>query len=122
MIGERINLAIERERDALFVDVTGRIDGATAIEFEEGVRNAIAETDRCLVIDFRDLAHIDSAGLRVVLAAAKFLVARNGRLMLCNFSNSIHNQFELMGFDKIVPIHPTRDAARASVPAELTGE
>ena len=121
MTGERMNLAIEREQDVLFVDVTGRIDGVTAIGLEEGVRNAIAEADRGLVMDFRELVYISSAGLRVILAVAKLLVARNGRMVLCNLSGSIHNLFELCGFDKIIPIRPTRDAARASIRAELTG-
>lgn len=122
MTGERMSLSFQREGDVLFVGVAGRVDGATAREFEEGVRGAMAETDRGLVMDFRELAYISSAGLRVILLTAKLLASRNGQMLCCNLSDTIHRLFEVSGFAKIIPIHPSREAARAVLRAELTGK
>ncbi len=41
-----MDLTTERSGNVLSVDVKGRIDGSTAVAFEEAVRNALDETDR----------------------------------------------------------------------------
>ncbi len=113
--GEAMELTTERREDVLFVEVTGRIDGSTAVAFEEAVRDATAETDRAVIVDFRDLAFISSAGLRVVLITAKSAKARGAGLALCGLSEPIREVFSISGFDKIVPIHDTPDDARSAL-------
>ena len=57
-----MDLTTERNENVLSVDVKGRIDGSTAVAFEEAIRNALEETDRAMIMDFRELAYISSAG------------------------------------------------------------
>ena len=104
-----------RDKNVLSVDVKGRIDGLTAVVFEETVQNAIAETDRAVIMDFEQLAYINSAGMRVILLTAKSLQSRDAKLVLCALSDSVREVFEISGFDKFLSIHSTRDEAQASV-------
>ena len=77
-----MDLTTERNENVLSLDVTGRIDGSTAVAFEEAVRNAIDETDRALIMDFGGLDYISSAGLRVILLTAKSLQSQDAKLVL----------------------------------------
>ncbi len=110
-----MDVTTERLENVLSVDVKGRIDGSTAVAFEEAVRNAVEETDRALIMDFGELDYISSAGLRVILLTAKSLQSQDAKLVLCGLSDSIREVFKISGFDKLLPIHGTKAEAQASV-------
>ena len=110
-----MDVTTERLENVLSVDVKGRIDGSTAVAFEEAVRNAIDETDRALIMDFGALDYISSAGLRVILLTAKSLQSQDAKLVLCALSDPIREVFKISGFDKLLPIHDSKAEARASL-------
>lgn len=112
-----MDLTTERSENVVCVDVKGRIDGSTAVAFEESVRNAFEESDRAMIMDFRELAYISSAGLRVILLTAKSLQSQDAKLVLCSLSDQIREVFKISGFDKLLPIHETREEARESLGA-----
>lgn len=103
-----MDVATERQENILSVLVSGRIDGSNAMQFEETVRAAIEDGDRAVVMDFEKLSYISSAGLRAVLLIAKSLMGRDARFALCAMSDQIREVFEVSGFDKFIPIHPSR--------------
>ena len=109
-----MDVTMEREGGVLTARVEGRIDGTTAVPFEEALRTAMEEGDRGVVIDCEDLRFISSAGLRAVLMTAKALRSRNTGFALCAMSDPIREVFRISGFDTIVAIHPTRAEALAS--------
>ncbi len=110
-----MDVTTERLENVLSVDVKGRIDGSTAVAFEEAVRSAVEETDRALIMDFGELDYISSAGLRVILLTAKSLQSQDAKLVLCGLSDSIREVFKISGFDKLLQIHGTKAEAQASV-------
>ena len=110
-----VNVTTERIDDVLSADVEGRIDGSNVVQFEEAVRTAIEDSDRAVIMDFEKLVYISSAGLRAILLTAKSLQNHDAKLLLCSLSDRIREVFEISGFDKILPIHETKAAARASL-------
>lgn len=95
----------------------GRIDSATGPAFEKDVLAKIDGGQRCLLLDFGDLQYISSAGLRIVLLAAKKMKTAGGKLALCSLNPQIAEVFEISGFARILDIHPSRDAALATLTA-----
>ncbi len=95
----------------------GRIDSATGPAFEKDVLGQINEGQRRLLLDFQDLAYISSAGLRIVLLAAKKMKTAGGRLALCSLNPQIAEVFEISGFTRIIDIHASRDAALSTLSA-----
>jgi anti-anti-sigma factor len=89
----------------------GRIDSATGPAFEHDVLQQIDGGQRRLLLDFADLVYISSAGLRIVLLAAKRMKSAGGRLVLCSLNPQIAEVFEISGFNRILDIHPSRDTA-----------
>ena len=110
-----MNLKTERQGDVLYALIVGRIDGSNVAEFEGGLANAIAASDRAVVMDMEQLTYISSAGLRAVLLTAKALKNQNSSLILCSLPSHIREILEISGFDKILPIHESRGSALAAI-------
>ena len=96
---------------AVVVKAVGRVDGANARDFHEGLEASIGADGESMVLDFEGLSYISSAGLRVVLLVAKTLQQKNAKLAVCSLSDSIREVFEISGFDKIVPVYADRGEA-----------
>ena len=110
-----MNLNTERQGDVLCALITGRIDGSNVAEFESSLGSAIEAGDRAVVMDMEKLIYISSAGLRAVLLTAKALKSQNSMLILCSLPDHIQEILEISGFDKILPIHDSRQSALATV-------
>ena len=110
-----MDIKTERADGTLIAKAEGRIDGVNARDFEEAMKAAISSDDSVVVIDLENLSYISSAGLRVILLIAKTLRKRNAELMLCSLSDPIREVFEISGFDKIIPVHASRQQALSAV-------
>jgi len=93
----------------------GRLDSHTAPGFEQEVLGALASGTTRMLIDFSELQYVSSAGLRIVLIAAKKLKATGGKLALCSLSESIAEVFNISGFSSILNIQPDQAAALAAL-------
>lgn len=106
-----IEVAEERDDDALVLLPAGRLDSGNARSFESIVMERINNGERRLIVDFSRLDFISSSGLRVLLIAAKTLQAGDGKIVLCAMKNHIEEVFRISGFDRIIPIKDSRAAA-----------
>ena len=112
-----MGVATERQGDVLIAKTDGRIDGANAREFQSDLESSIDANEGAVILDMGQLSYISSAGLRVVLLTAKSLRERNAKFAVCSLSAPIQEIFEISGFDKIIPIHPSQAEALASFAA-----
>jgi len=103
---------IEEKRDGIHIfKLNGRLDSNTSQGFETAVFKAIADGSKKIVIDFRDLDYISSAGLRVILKATKAVNREDGKIMLCAMQDYVKEVFEIAGFDSFLPIVGSMDDA-----------
>ena len=102
-------MAIESERGGgtLIARAEDRVDGANARAFQDDLESAISNKDREVVLDLHRLCYISSAGLRVILLTAKALKRQEAKFAVCCLSDSVKEVFQISGFDKIIPVHPT---------------
>lgn len=97
--------------DMMILGPQGRLDGTSGPAVEADITKAIAAGKGKLLLDLTALDYVSSAGLRIVLQAAKQIKARGGRLVLCGLNAQIRDIFEISGFAAILEIVPTRDEA-----------
>ena len=109
-----MDVRTDRQDDILSVLVNGHINGSNAAAFEEAIRAAIEDSDRAVIIDMEKLSYIDSMGLRVFFRGARHLSSRDAKLVVA-MSHQNLDVFEIIGFDKIMAIHPSRAEALASL-------
>ena len=84
------------------LEIIGRLDTTTAPELEAAVVGCMADT-QALVLDFKGLEYISSAGLRVLLKAQKSM-AKKGSMKVLNVNETIMEVFEITGFSDILTI------------------
>lgn len=100
--------------NSLILHTEGRVDGTNAVDFQNQLENAIRGNDQPVVLDFENLSYISSAGLRAILVVAKSLQRQNVNFAVCSLIDPVKEVFVISGFDRIIPIHDSQDAAIGS--------
>ena len=106
-----MEIIAEMQNDINIYRLIGRLDTNTSPGFEKKLFQAISDGSKNMVVDFKDIDYISSAGLRVILKAFKALQREDGRIMLCSMQDYIRELFEITGIDAVVPIVANIDDA-----------
>ncbi len=81
------------------IEVSGRIDSATAPELAAALNDLMDEGKYNLILDLSEVDFISSAGLRVLIDTQKTCQHLNrGRLALVEVPERIYQAFDLAGF------------------------
>ena len=86
----------------LNLKVSGRLDTTTAPALDAELKENLEGIDN-LVLDFTQLEYLSSAGLRVLLAGQK-VMNKQGKMVIRNVNETIHEIFEVTGFIDILTI------------------
>lgn len=109
-----MELNVDRYADVLVISTGGRIDYQNAEEFKSAlmphIENCRAGGDQ-VVLDLSALEYVSSAGLRVLMIAAKESKARNGKLLAVALQPVVREIFEISRFNLVFEIfNSVRDA------------
>ncbi len=91
------------ENELLTMELDGRLDTNTAPSLEREINNSITEEMKKLVLDFKQLQYISSAGLRVLLATQKKM-SKQGCMVIKNVNEMIMDVFHVTGFIDILTV------------------
>src|SRR5215471_19842391 len=100
------------------IQVVGRIDHTTAKAFEDALSPHVAGCageEKILLLDFSGVSFISSAGLRVLMIAAKQCRKQNGKIALAALQPIIQEVFQISRFDSLFELFPTVRAALQAV-------
>lgn len=92
----------KKEGNRLVLAVSGRLDTMTAPELENVIKDNMDGVEE-LILDFKDLEYISSAGLRVVLGARKAM-GDKGSFAVRNLCSDVREIFDITGFSDIITI------------------
>ena len=92
------------------VAIAGSLDSTTSPEAQKLLMAVVAGAKK-VVLDFSGLDYISSAGLRVLLGAAKQLRASGGKLGMFGLNQSVREVFEISGFSSILSIYQSEAEA-----------
>lgn len=109
-----MELTESKKGGAVVLGLNGRVDASNAAVLEQRILALIDAGEKRLVIDCAQLQYISSAGLRVLLIAAKRL-SDSGQLALAALNHQIRDVFDIAGFSSIFQIYRTQDDAVAAV-------
>jgi anti-sigma B factor antagonist/stage II sporulation protein AA (anti-sigma F factor antagonist) len=112
-----------RFADVVVLSITGRVDHATSEELRAALAAPLA---RCaagqdhIVLDFAGVDYISSAGLRVLMLAAKQASAQKGFLALAAVQPLVREILEISKFTLVLRTEPSvRDAVSAASAAGI---
>ena len=97
-----MTIEIKKNVDETVLEIVGRLDTITAPALEKTSHENFGEIKN-LILDFKQLEYISSAGLRVLLSAQKKL-QQNGTMKLKNVREEVMDVFEMTGFADILTI------------------
>ncbi|MCX6349177.1 MAG: STAS domain-containing protein [Candidatus Aureabacteria bacterium] len=92
-----------------------RFDAYSARDVETALKGLIDGGAQKIVCDFSGTEYISSAGLRVLLSAAKILRKSGGKIVLAGMKPYVREVFETAGFTQLFPIFESEEKALASL-------
>ena len=97
-----MTIEIKKNADELVLEITGRLDTITAPALDKTINENLGE-NKSLILDFKNLEYISSAGLRVLLSTQKKL-QQKGTMKLKNVREEVMEVFEITGFVDILTV------------------
>jgi anti-sigma B factor antagonist len=109
-----MNIEELKQADALVLALDGRLDSTTAKQLEEVLPERM-QSEAKLVLDLAAVQYVSSAGLRVILKAAKVAKATGHALVLAGLAPQVHEVFQVSGFSALFKIVDSRADALAAL-------
>ena len=97
-----MTIEIKRTAEETTIEIVGRLDTTTAPELGKTINEGITDVKN-LVLNFKGVEYISSAGLRVLLGAQKKM-QKIGTMKLINVREEVMEVFEMTGFADILVI------------------
>jgi anti-sigma B factor antagonist len=109
--------AVTATTPVVVVAVSGDVDAHTVEGLSHALDGAIRDHDRHVVVDGCEVTFIDSTGMSTLLGAMKRLNRTRRRLALVPGAGGapLHRALELSGLGHTFEVHPTLDAAVATL-------
>ncbi|MFN2601517.1 MAG: STAS domain-containing protein [Gemmatimonadaceae bacterium] len=109
-----MEISTRTSNDIHIVAIAGSMDSATSPEAQKALDTVLAGAKK-VALDFSKLDYISSAGLRVLLGAAKKLRASGNTLRMFGLNQSVREVFEISGFSAILAVYPSEAEALAAM-------
>ena len=101
------------EGDIIVFLPTGRIDTVASTELDQALQSAVSAGNHNMVVDMSGVEYISSAGLRALAAVQVKSKAEGGDMKLAGLNKRVTRVFNIIGFDLLMSIHATPEAAVA---------
>ena len=111
--------------DVRVVSVKGRVDHATADQFKAQLWPLLASCSadgEKFLLDLSGLEYISSAGLRVLMLAAREVKTRSGTLVVAELQPVVKEIFEISRFNVVFRVYPDLRAALAELSARAAAD
>ena len=87
----------------LVISLNGRLDTTTSVQLDKQFKD-INITESLVILDFKDLEYISSAGLRVLLTIKKKLDSVEKSLEIHNINPVVKEVFSVTGFKNVLTV------------------
>ncbi len=109
-----MDISEETRGGVLVVTASGRLDSNTASVLQAMLPTRV-QSNPATILDLAEMAYVSSAGLRVLLIAAKAARSNGHRLVLTGLSDSVREVFDISGFTTIFTIEADVDSGLAAL-------
>ena len=99
-----MQISIKTTNDVTVLVFEGKLDTQTSPDAQQQLTQLIEKGEKRFLVNFEKLDYISSAGLRVLLVAAKQLKGIDGELRICSLNEVVGEVFEISGFTTIFKV------------------
>jgi anti-anti-sigma factor len=94
------------------IEISGRLDMPGTDSIAAELQKLTAAPKRAVVVDLSDLRFLASVGIRALIASAKEVQQRGGKMVLVvNSGSTVRMSLEATGVDELIPVF--KDASEA---------
>ena len=111
-----------RSEGVLVARPIGRIYSADYLEWQSALESGIGPDDQAMVVDFRRVPYLSSAGLRVLLTTAKRFKEPGRAFAICQLGRTVRKVLAASGFDGVIPVYESEADAVAAISGEGRAE
>jgi anti-sigma B factor antagonist len=104
-----MQIGMQQVGAVMVMEPNGRIDSTTAKPFGDSLLGALKPAQSCVIVDFKNILYISSAGFRVLLLAGRMAEETQSKFALCNLTAEVSRLFDLGAFTDLFVIYPSRD-------------
>jgi anti-sigma B factor antagonist len=101
----QFSISVRENPPTQVVDLNGYLDAHTAPELEKAFQGLLEDERYKIIVNFRDLIYISSAGLGVFMAFIEDVRGNDGDIKLVGMSPKVFNVFDLLGFPMLYEIY-----------------
>ena len=83
------------KEEVVILYLEGDIDLKSSTEVRETLEKSIKKSPKKILIDFKNVAYMDSSGLATIIEAKQKVNVYNGKLVLCNLQKRVKAIFEI---------------------------
>ena len=105
------NTSVKEQGKISIVNLNGFLDAHTASTLENTFSSLVDNNKFNIVVNFKDLSYISSAGLGVFMAFIEKVRENGGDIKLSAMSEKVFNIFDLLGFPLLYEIFKTEGEA-----------
>lgn len=101
----------ETTENSHVIRLNGRVDQLITPTLEATLTDLTQAGHNHLLIDFTAVQYINSGGLRCLITAWRQARRDGGDVVLYGLNSRLQELFQMVGFDKVFHIYPTRETA-----------
>ncbi len=106
-----MEIQTRKVKAAVVVSMEGRMDAVTAPEFDKNMIDLLSKGEKTFIINLGKLDYISSAGLRSILALAKKLKEKEGKIVFAGMKGPVEEVFKISGFSSMFKIFDSEESA-----------
>ena len=99
-----MQISIKTTNDVTVLDIEGKLDALTSPDAQSQITRLVEEGATKILVNCDKLDYVSSAGLHVLLAAAKQLKSDDGELRICCLNDIVKEVFDISGFITIFKV------------------
>ena len=104
-------ISVKTTNEVKVLEFEGKLDTQTSPEAQDQLTQLIEGGAQKILVNFEKLEYISSAGLRVLLTAAKQLKAVDGELRVSGLNEIVKEVFDISGFTTILKVFGSESEA-----------
>lgn len=101
---KELEITLQRSESTIVLHAAGPVDSNTAPQLQESLLRAAEDPTGAVTLDVAEVPYMSSAGLRVLLMAAKALQKRGERLQLVGVRPHVYEVLNLAGFTSFIDV------------------
>ena len=106
-----MNITTEVIDGVTVLRLSGDLDTGTSGDAQDTIVQMIEDGASNMLINLKDVGFVSSAGLRILLVAAKKMMSIDGQLRVSDLNETVHDVFEISGFSSILNVFATEQDA-----------